>query len=72
MLLAALVTLPDDYRLTAYILLTLNFAGSAGDIVEVYVVSRQPAEALFQDDGNDLHVFLPRRLGAHDALWGHD
>lgn len=34
--LVALLTLPADYRLTAYILLALNFAGSAGDCVEVY------------------------------------
>lgn len=60
-LVVALLTLPADYRLTAYILLALNFAGSAGDVVEVYVVSRQPTDALIQDDGNDLHVFLPRR-----------
>lgn len=59
-LLAALITLPDDYRLTAYIVLALNFVGSAGDFVEVFVVSRQPTAALLQDDGDDLHVFLPR------------
>lgn len=59
-LLAALLTLPDDYRLTAYILLALNFAGSAGDFVEVRVVSRQRPEALVQDDGSKIHVFLPR------------
>lgn len=58
-LLAALLALPDDYRLTAYIVLVLNFAGSAGDIVEVHVVSRQRPEALVQDDGNKVHVFLP-------------
>ncbi|MGB3375398.1 MAG: DUF3267 domain-containing protein [Microbacterium sp.] len=58
-LLVALFTLPDGCRLTAYIVLALNFAGSAGDFVEVYLVSRQPSEALVQDDGNSLHVFLP-------------
>lgn len=58
-LLAALLTLPDDYRLTAYIVLALNFAGSAGDIVEVHVVSRLRPEALVQDDGKKVHVFLP-------------
>ena len=60
-LLAALLALPDDYQLTAYIVLALNFAGSAGDIVEVHVVSRQQPEALVQDDGNKLHVFLPMK-----------
>jgi hypothetical protein len=59
-LLVALLTLPDNYRLTAYIVLALNFAGSGGDFVEVYVVSRQRSDALIQDDGDDLRVFLPR------------
>lgn len=60
MVLAALFALPADYRLTAYVVLALNFAGSAGDIVEAYVVSRQQPEALVQDDGGKIHVFLPR------------
>lgn len=60
-LLAALLALPNDYQLTAYIVLALNFAGSAGDVVEVYVVSRQHPAALVQDDGNKIHVFLPRK-----------
>ena len=58
-LVVALLTLPPDYLLSAYILLTLNFAGSAGDFVEVYVVSRQQQDALVKDDGNQIHVFLP-------------
>ncbi|RAX47765.1 DUF3267 domain-containing protein [Arthrobacter sp. AQ5-05] len=58
-LLAALLTLPQDFLLTTYILLALNFAGSAGDLVEVYVVSRQPSDALVQDDGNKVLVFVP-------------
>lgn len=59
MLVVALLTLPPDYLLSAYILLTLNFAGSAGDFVEVYVVSRQQQDALVKDDGNQIHVFVP-------------
>lgn len=58
-LILALFTLPQDYLLSAYILLTLNFAGSAGDFVEVYVVSRQQHDALVKDDGNQINVFLP-------------
>ncbi|MDZ4089750.1 MAG: DUF3267 domain-containing protein [Arthrobacter sp.] len=58
-LVVALLTLPPDYLLSAYILLTLNFAGSAGDFVEVYVVSRQQQDALVKDDGNQIHVFVP-------------
>jgi len=56
---AALLTLPQDYLLTAYILLALNFAGSVGDCVEVYVVSRQQPDALVQDDGEQVHIFVP-------------
>lgn len=58
-LVAALLVLPQDYRLTAYVLLALNFTGSAGDYVEVYLVSQQQPDALVQDDGNKLHIFVP-------------
>ncbi|MGV9746399.1 DUF3267 domain-containing protein [Rhodococcus zopfii] len=61
-LFVALLTLPADYRLTAYILLALNFAGSAGDFVEVYVVARQQHDALVRDDGGKLHIFVPQRV----------
>jgi hypothetical protein len=37
----------------------LNFAGSVGDCVEAYVVSRQQPDALVQDDGDKVHVFVP-------------
>lgn len=59
-LIAALFTVPQDFRLTVFIVLTLNFAGSAGDFVEVYLVSRQQPDALVQDDGNKVHVFVPK------------
>jgi hypothetical protein len=58
-LVVALLTLPPDYLLSAYILLTLNFAGSAGDFVEVYVLSRQQQDALVKNDGNQIHVYVP-------------
>lgn len=60
LLLATILTVPGDYRLTAYIVLALNFAGSAGDIVEAYLASRQRPEALIQDDGGTIRVLLPR------------
>ncbi|WP_411733783.1 DUF3267 domain-containing protein [Paeniglutamicibacter sp.] len=63
-LVVALFTLPSDYLLSAYILLTLNFAGSAGDFVEVYVVSRQQQDALVKDDGNQIHVYVPGNSSA--------
>lgn len=58
-LVVALLVLPQQYLLTAYIVLALNFAGSAGDYVEVYVVSQQQHDALVQDDGDRIHVFAP-------------
>ena len=58
-LLVALLTVPADYRLTAYILLVLNFAGSAGDYLEVYVVHQQQPDALVQDNGDSVHIFVP-------------
>lgn len=59
-LLIALLTLPADYRLTTYILLALNFAGSSGDWVEVYVIAWQQHDALVQDDGDKIHIFVPQ------------
>jgi hypothetical protein len=58
-LVAALFLVPADARLTVYILLTLNFAGSAGDYLEAALALRQPREALLQDKGDRVHVFLP-------------
>jgi len=55
----ALLTLPQDFRLTAYIVLALNFAGSAGDVVEVHVVLQQQPDALVKDDGDEVHIFVP-------------
>lgn len=55
----ALFLVPADARLTVYILLALNFAGSAGDYLEAALAVRQPREALLQDEGNCVHVFLP-------------
>lgn len=59
-LLAAVFTLPADYRLTAYVLTALNFAGSAGDYVEIFLVTRQPPTALVRDDGDKVHIFVPK------------
>ena len=57
-----LLTVPEDFRLTAYVVLSLNFAGSAGDVVEAFLVMRQPRDALVKDDGDEVHVFLPLQL----------
>lgn len=58
-LFTALLLAPADLRLTVYILLALNFAGSAGDYLETALALRQPREALLQDEGDCVHVFLP-------------
>jgi hypothetical protein len=67
-LLLAWAVLPEDYRLTAYVLLALNLAGSAGDFVEVYLVSKQPRDALVQDDGHKLHIFVPHDSPRFSAI----
>lgn len=56
---ASLFIVPADLRLTVYILLALNFAGSAGDYLETSLALRQPREALLRDEGDRVHVFLP-------------
>ncbi|QGU08426.1 hypothetical protein COCCU_12630 [Corynebacterium occultum] len=59
LLLAALLLMPADFRMTLYILLSLNFAGSAGDYVESAIALKQPKNALLRDNGEDLEVYLP-------------
>ena len=56
---ATLLFVPLDLYLMFYILLALNFAGSAGDYVEAALALRQPKEALLHDQGDHFHVFLP-------------
>lgn len=73
LLLVALLSVPNDFRLTLYVVLALNFAGSAGDIVEVYVVLRQRRGALIQDDGSKIRVFVPYGGRPHSTIgtpWG--
>lgn len=59
-LLGALLTVPADFRLVAYVLLALNFAGSAGDYVEAFVVAQQQPNALVQDEGDEIRIFARR------------
>ena len=59
LLLAAFLLAPADVRLTLYVLLALNFAGSGGDYAEAALALRQPPEALIRDDGAEIGVFLP-------------
>ncbi|MHA2787570.1 DUF3267 domain-containing protein [Corynebacterium sp. S7] len=58
-LLMALLFVPEDFRMTFYILLALNFAGSSGDYIEASTALKQPKSALMRDNGNELEVYLP-------------
>lgn len=58
-LIVLLLTLPQQFFLTVYVVTALNFAGSAGDCVEAHAVARLPQSALIQDDGTATRVFLP-------------
>lgn len=71
-LIGALLILPRYYRLTAYVLLTLNIVGAAGDYVEECVVSRQRPAALIQDDDENIYVYVPlgERSGETDYSGG--
>lgn len=59
-LIALLSWLPAELFTSIYIVLGLNFAGAAGDYVQVYLVSKLPRTALIQDDGKQTRVFLPK------------
>lgn len=65
-LLGLLATLPSDYFLTTYVVLGLNLAGSAGDVLQARAFLRLPSAALIRDDGQTTSVFLPTQ-GRGDA-----
>lgn len=58
-LLVALFLVPPEARLTVYVVLALNFAGSAGDYIEATLALRQPPRTLLQDDADRIHIFRP-------------
>ncbi len=58
-LLDLLRTLPSDFFLTVYVVLVLNVAGSAGDVVQAHAILRLPHAALVRDDGSETTVYLP-------------
>ncbi|WP_018298125.1 DUF3267 domain-containing protein [Corynebacterium lubricantis] len=58
-LLLALLVVPEDFRMTLYILLALNFAGSSGDCIEAAAALKQPENTLLRDNGDELEVYLP-------------
>ena len=57
-LILMLLLLPSDFFLSIYIVTILNFAGAAGDYVQVYAISKIHPMALVQDNGEETKVFL--------------
>jgi len=58
-LLVLLGALPSRYFLTAYVVLGLNLASSAGDVFQAQAFLRLPGPALIRDDGKQTSVYLP-------------
>ncbi|WP_454083355.1 DUF3267 domain-containing protein [Georgenia sp. Marseille-Q6866] len=58
-LLDLLRSLPPEFFLTVYVVLVLNVAGSAGDVLQARAFLRLPPAALIRDDGEETSVFLP-------------
>lgn len=57
-LLIAIFFVPNNLFLSLYIVLGLNFAGSAGDYVQIYYLSKLSNDVLLQDDGQETKVFI--------------
>jgi len=49
---------PQTLFMSFYVVLGLNFAGAAGDYVQVYYFFKLPKNALLQDDGNETKVYV--------------
>ncbi len=48
---------PSDYRLSLYIVLGLNVAGSAGDYLQVFLAFKTRPKGLIQDDGSITRIY---------------
>lgn len=57
-LLIAVLFVPNTLFLSLYVVLGLNFAGSAGDYAQIYHLSKLPNDVLLQDDGHETKVFI--------------
>lgn len=51
LLLGLLAVVPADLFLTVYVLVGLNLAGSAGDVLQAWRIGRLPGSVLVRDDG---------------------
>jgi hypothetical protein len=49
--------IPQNYLLSLYIVLALNFAGSAGDYLQVVLVLKTPKDSLVKDDGTKTNIY---------------
>lgn len=58
-LIAMLLLLPTDFFLVVYIVTALNFAGAAGDYLQVFALLKLPLEILIQDNGKETRLYLP-------------
>lgn len=57
-LILALFFVPQSLFLSLYIVLGINFAGAAGDYIQVHYILKLPSHALIQDDGIKTQVFI--------------
>ena len=57
-LLITIFFVPQILFLSVYVVLGVNFAGAAGDYVQVYYISKLPKDTLLQDDGTETKVFI--------------
>lgn len=55
----SLILVPQNLFLSFYILLVLNFAGSAGDYLQVHLVSKSSQLSLIKDDGTKTNIYEP-------------
>lgn len=60
-LLGLLLALPTELFLTWYVVLGLNVAASAGDVLQALLISRLPRSALIRDDGRQTSVWARAR-----------
>src|SRR5690606_32150798 len=56
-LISLLALVPNPLFLSVYILMIVNFAGSAGDYIQAYIALTSPADTLFQDNGKATALF---------------
>ena len=59
-LISLLALVPNPLFLSVYILMIVNFAGSAGDYIQAYIALTSPADTLFQDNGKATALYTPQ------------